>query len=200
MSPAGRVRHRGMTATDLGPAAERLARIVENIPDDALKDPTPCSEYAVGDLLDHVGGACLAFRAAAEKQPLAGAASGDATNLAPDWKTRIPADARALAEAWRNPDAWTGMTAAGGVDLPGDIAGRIALDELVVHGWDLAKATGQPAAYDGPDVDAVLEQVLQVRAMGLEGIFGPELPVPENASTFDRVLRLTGRDPNWKAQ
>ncbi len=38
------------------------------------------------------------------------------------------------------------MTKAGGVDLPGEVAGLVALDELVVHGWDVARATGQ--AYD----------------------------------------------------
>src|SRR5688572_23481646 len=140
-----------MTATvDLEPAARRMARLVEAVPDERLADPTPCEEYSVGDLLDHIGGFALAFRAAAVKQPLDGAPAGDAANLGADWRRRIPADLLALAEAWRDPSAWEGMTAAGGVDLPGEVAGGVALDELLLHGWDLAKATGQPADYDGP--------------------------------------------------
>ena len=149
-------------------------------------------------LLDHVAGALLAFRAAAIKDPLPGGPSGDASNLAPDWQSRIPSDARALADAWDDPEAWTGRTAAGGVELPGEIAGIVALDELVIHGWDLAKATGQPAGYDGPGLEAVEALVTDFRSRGIEGLFGPEVPVPDGAPLLDRILGKTGRDPGWE--
>ena len=182
---------------DLRPAAERIARLVEGVPESALDAPTPCEEYTVGDLLDHVDGFALAFRAAAEKHPLDGAPSGDGANLPADWRTDIPARLRALGEAWRDPDAWTGMTAAGGVDLPGEVAGGVALDELVIHGWDLAKATGQDAGYDGPGLDHVFAMVSHFRAESAEGLFGPVVAVPQEAPPFDRILGLTGRDPAW---
>ena len=184
---------------DLQPAGDRMTRLIEAIPEDELDQPTPCSEYALGDLLDHVSGFPVAFRAAAVKEPLEGGPSGDAANLARDWKTRIPADIDALVEAWRDPGAWEGMTAAGGVDLPGDVAGIVALDELVLHGWDLAKTLGQPADYDGPGLEAMYAQVQQFRAAGLEGIFGPEVAIPEDAPLFHRILGVTGRDPDWTA-
>ena len=60
---------------DLEPAAQRLARLVEGVPDEALGGPTPCARYRVADLLDHIGGLALAFAAAAVKQPLGGAPS-----------------------------------------------------------------------------------------------------------------------------
>ena len=91
------------------------------------------------------------------------------------------------------------MTAAGGVDLPGEVAGVVALDELVIHGWDLAKATGQPAVYDGPELDAVHDLVQQFRDGGVEGIFGPPVDVPHDAAVLDRILGLAGRDPDWHA-
>jgi uncharacterized protein (TIGR03086 family) len=183
---------------DLGVAATRLAKITAGIPDDALGAPTPCADYTVGDLLDHVAGASLAFRAAAVKQPLEGAAAGDVRNLAPDWRTRIPADLDALVDAWRAADAWSGMTRVGGIDLPGMIAGIVALDEIVIHGWDLAVATGQDAGYDGPELDAVYETVQSFRAGGIEGIFGPEVAVPTDAPLLDRILGVTGRTPGWR--
>ena len=186
------------TQVDLEPAARRVARVVEAVPDDALDRPTPCEGYRVGDLLDHVGGFALAFRAAAVKQPLDGGPAGDAAHLGDDWRARIPRDLVALAEAWQDADAWTGMTAAGGVDLPGEVAGAVALDELVIHGWDLAKATGQPPGYDGPGLEAVLGMVLHFRGSGIDGIFGEEVPVPEDAPLFDRILGIAGRDPGWK--
>ena len=175
-----------------------MAGLVEAVPDDALGRPTPCERYTVGDLLDHIGGAALAFAAAARKKPLPGAASGDAANLAPDWRSRIPRDLVAMADAWDDPEAWTGMTAAGGVDLPGEVAGVVALDELVIHGWDLAKATGQPAGYDGPGLEAVHGMVQHFRAAGVEGLFGPLVPIPDDAPLLDRILGVAGRDPGWE--
>jgi uncharacterized protein (TIGR03086 family) len=188
-----------MTASvDLHPAADRLACLVEALSDDALDRPTPCERYSVAALLDHVHGSVLAFRAAAAKAPLPGGPRGDAANLAPDWRTRIPSDARALADAWSDPAAWEGMTGAGGVDLPGEVAGIVGLDELIIHGWDLAMATNHPAGYDGPGLDDVLRLVTGLRGAGIEGLFGPEVPVPADAPVLDRILGVTGRDPGWQ--
>nr|MDQ6910794.1 TIGR03086 family metal-binding protein [Actinomycetota bacterium] len=168
------------------------------VPDDALDRPTPCERYTVGDLLDHVAGASLAFTAAAAKRPLEGGPSGHAANLDAGWRSRIPPHVVGLAEAWRDPDAWTGMTRAGGVDLPAEMAGVVALDELVIHGWDLAKATGQPADYDGPGLEAVYGMVQHFRSSGVEGLFGPPISVSGDASLLDRILCLAGRDPRWE--
>ena len=85
----------------------------------------------------------------------------------------------ALADDWGDPAAWEGMTAAGGVDLPGQVAAIVGLDEMLIHGWDLAKATGQPAGYDGPGLDEVLHLVTEFRGRGIEGLFGPEVPIPD---------------------
>ena len=186
------------THPDLTVAARRIAGLVDSVGDDALGRPTPCEGYTVGDLLDHIAGAVVAFTAAAVKQPLDGGPRGDAANLGDDWRTRIPQEVLGLADAWRTPDAWTGMTAAGGVDLPGDLAGVVALDELVIHGWDLAKATGQDPAYDGPGLEAVYATVAKFRASGIEGLFGPPVTVPDDAPLLDRILGLAGRDPAWE--
>ena len=183
---------------DLVPAGQRMARLVEGVPEGAIGWPTPCHEYTVGDLLDHIGGAALAFIAAAVKEPLDPAPAGDAANLGLDWRSRIPRDLLALGEAWRQPDAWTGVTAAGGVELPGGVAGLVALDELLIHGWDLAVATGQPAGYEGPGLEAVSTTVQHFRSAGIEGLFGPEVPQAGDAPLMDRILGLAGRDPGWQ--
>jgi uncharacterized protein (TIGR03086 family) len=175
-----------------------VARLVAATPDHALGRPTLCTRYTVADLLDHISGLTLAFAAAATKHPLEGRPSADGANLPPDWRTRIPRQLSELVDAWRDPAAWTGVTAAGGVDLPGDVAGVVALDELVVHGWDLAKATGQSAGYDGPGLDAVYHLVRHFRADGAEGLFGPEVAVPPDAPLLHRILGVAGRDPGWQ--
>jgi uncharacterized protein (TIGR03086 family) len=107
----------------------------------------------------------------------------------------------ALAQAWRAPQAWSGMTQAGGVDLPGEIAGLVALDELVLHGWDVARASDQPYEADQATLDALYPFVSQFAQPGQEamraGLFGPVVPVPDDAPMFDRILGFAGRDPNW---
>jgi len=182
------------TNLDLRPAAERMAGLVEALRDDDLAKATPCEHYTVGDLVDHVGGAALAFTAAAVKKPMEGSPSGDASRLGPDWRTRIPADVRALGHAWQDGEAWQGMTAAGGVDLPGEVAGVVALDELLIHGWDLAKATGQDTALDPELVDAcwtVLNP--QIELLRGSGMFGNQLDVPDDADSQTKLLATLGR-------
>jgi uncharacterized protein (TIGR03086 family) len=193
-----------MTMVELGPAAERMAGLIEGVPDVLLGGPTPCPKYTLGDLVDHVSSLTLAFTAAARKDTgatRAGRARGDASRLGDDWRDRIPRDLAALAEAWRDPAAWTGMTRAGGIDLPGEVAGMVALDELVIHGWDVARASGQPYDSDHESLEAVHGFVAQMsgpeREQAREGLFGPEVPVPDDAPLLDRVIGLTGRDPAW---
>ena len=193
-----------MSMVELGPAAQRMSDLIEGVPDRMLGEPTPCDEYTLGDLLDHVQSFAHAFIAAARKDTAgmtAGRAPGDASRLGDDWRARIPRDLDALAESWRDPEAWTGMTKAGGIDLPGELAGLIALDELVVHGWDVARASGQDFELDGDSLDTVYGFVKQFSGAGQEaareGMFGPEVPVSDAASVLDRIVGITGRDPAW---
>jgi uncharacterized protein (TIGR03086 family) len=179
-----------------------MAALIEDLPGGRLDRPTPCPAYALGDLLDHIGGFALAFTAAARKDTHdlgVQGPSGDASRLGDDWRTRIPRDLEGLPEAWRDPTAWSGMTRAGGVDLPGEIAGVVALDELVVHGWDLARATGQPYDCDPSTLEVVLGFVGQFadQPEARQGLFGPVVEVPPTAPLLDRVIGLTGRDPAW---
>jgi uncharacterized protein (TIGR03086 family) len=193
-----------VSPVDLTPAARRLADLVGGVPAELLDAPTPCPEYSLGDLVDHVGGTALAFTGAAAKdmgESTAHGPSGDASRLADDWRTRIPHDLVGLAEAWRDPEAWTGTTRAGGLELPGEVAGLVALDELVIHGWDVARASGQEYACDAASLEAVHGFVEQFSVPGQEaaraGLFGPVVEVPDDAPLLDRVIGLTGRDPAW---
>jgi uncharacterized protein (TIGR03086 family) len=146
----------------------------------------------------------LGFTAAAKKDAgdaTSRAPSGDASRLSGDWRTRIPRELASLAEAWRDPTAWSGTTRAGGIDLPGEVAGLVALDELVIHGWDIARASGQPYDCDPDSLEAVLRFVEPLAApeheAQREGLFGPVVEVPADADLVDRVIGLSGRHPDW---
>jgi uncharacterized protein (TIGR03086 family) len=194
-----------MTMIDLEPASRRLAGLLAGIDDEMLERPTPCPDYTLGDLLDHVGGLAVAFTTAARKQTGDGVVqgpSGDASRLGDGWRDRIAEDLGELAAAWRDPEAWSGMTRAGGVDLPGEVAGLVALDELVVHGWDVAVASGQSFAVEPALLEAVhgfVAQFAEATEEESSGLFGPAVDVPAGAPLLDRVIGLTGRDPGWSA-
>lgn len=189
---------------NLEPAARLLADLVARVDDGELASPTPCPAYAVGDLIEHVGTMALAFTAAANKdrspyvemQP-----AGDASRLADDWRGRIPRDLAALARAWQQPGAWAGMTRIAGMDSPAGMVGLVVADELAVHGWDLARATGQPYDCDPAVLDAALSFLGQFASpdapAGPQVPFGPSLPRPADAPLLDRVVALAGRDPGW---
>ncbi|HKT04536.1 MAG TPA: TIGR03086 family metal-binding protein, partial [Rugosimonospora sp.] len=118
-------------------------------------------------------------------------------------RTVLPGRLRELAEAWRAPAAWEGMADAGGVTMPAEVMGVVALDEVVLHGWDLARGTGQKYGCDPASAAAVLEFTRNAarpdNAPLRAGLFGPVVAVPEDAPAFERALGYAGRDPAWQA-
>jgi uncharacterized protein (TIGR03086 family) len=188
-----------MTVPDLEPAARRLAALLDGVPDSALDAPTPCSDSSVAVLLDHLMGLTVGLRASARKEPTE-APQASAEHLDPNWRAILPGRLDALVAAWREPGAGEGMTTAGSVELPATAAAAVTLDELVIHGWDLARATGQPYDPDPADVSAIMPFLEQFGSgQGVPGLFGPTVPVPDDAPPFHRALGLSGRDPAWRA-
>ncbi|MBM7058636.1 TIGR03086 family metal-binding protein [Streptomyces durocortorensis] len=187
---------------DLEPAAGRIAGLLGSVDDDRLDGPTPCPDYAVRELLGHLTGLATAFRDAARKDLGPTTATSPDTSLPvldDDWRAVLPRRLEEVAAAWRSPDAWTGMTRAGGVELRGEEAGAVAFNELVVHGWDLARATGQPYVAGEAELrscEALLAPDEDDPDRG--GIFGPPVPVPDGAPLLERVIGLSGRRPDWR--
>jgi uncharacterized protein (TIGR03086 family) len=194
-----------MNTVDLMPAAQRLADLVARVRDDELGQPTPLPAYTLGDLIEHVGVMALAFAAAASKDLgssyVRQAPAGDASRLGADWRTRIPRQLVELGQAWREPGAWTGMTKIADMDAPGEMVALTAADELAVHGWDVARATGQSYTCDPEVLDAARRFLIQFASpdapAGPDVPFGPSRPVPADAPLLDRVLALAGRDSAW---
>jgi uncharacterized protein (TIGR03086 family) len=186
---------------DMTSACQRTAEVLANVNEQQLNGRTPCERLRLRDLVAHVGGLAPAFTAAARKEfgeltdnpPVEGAL------LEEEWRTAYPVRLADLARAWQEPTAWEGMSRAGGVDFPGEVGGLIALTEVVIHGWDVAAATGQDYDVDRATLDAVLPHVTAIAAEGpVEGLFGPAVPVTDDAPTLDKVIALSGRDPAWR--
>lgn len=189
---------------DFGPQTRLVARLATAVDDTRLDGPTPCPDYAVRHLLGHIAGLTVAFADAGRKR-LGPTTDTDPTSALPDlgadWREQLPRLLDELAEVWRDPAAWTGGTRAGGVELTGDVAGAVALNELVVHGWDLARATGQEYAPDEASlaVSYAMVSAATVDPADTKGtLFGPPLPVRDDAPLLEKVVALSGRDPSWR--
>ncbi|MEB3372355.1 TIGR03086 family metal-binding protein [Saccharopolyspora mangrovi] len=166
---------------DLTPACRQMSDLLSVVTDDQLELPTPCAEFTVRGLIEHVDEAVQGFTT------LASAAPG-------------PGDVRShvleLAEAWSSPRAWAGETAVAGVHLRNELWGNIALTEVVVHGWDLARATGRP--FDLPDgtLRACLAHVrVFVPSAPLPELWGAPVSVVDDAPLVDQIVAVTGRVP-----
>lgn len=190
-----------MGMIDLTAACRRTADVLRNVADDQLTAPTPCEKMLLDALIAHVGGLSLAFTAAARKEfgPLTDTSPTEAAQpLEDDWRASYPDRLAELARAFSDPAAWEGMTRAGGFDFPGEAAGMVALTEVVIHGWDVARSSGQQYEIDEQTAAAVLPHVTQSAAEDpVEGLFGPAVPVADDAPVLDRIVGLTGRDPRW---
>jgi uncharacterized protein (TIGR03086 family) len=187
---------------DFKPVTDQVAGLLAAIGDDQLTDSTPCEEYSVAVLLNHFLGLTWVFASAAKKErgPHTDNPPGTPSpDLDPAWRALLRDRLTALAEAWADPDAWDGETVAGGVTLPGEVMALVALNEVAIHGWDLARATGQDYELPSPVIDVLLEfdgQDADDQA-AREGIYAPVVRVAD-ASPQDRLIAITGRNPAWR--
>jgi uncharacterized protein (TIGR03086 family) len=180
---------------DLGPAAAQLETLAAGVTDDRLGDPTPCPGWSVATMLDHVINLADAFTDGARKK-----VRTDTPEPTPDlpagWPELLRSRLDDLVAAWRDPAAWAGDATVAGATLSAELTAAVVTDELVVHGWDLARALGRPYAADPAAVGAAL--VFAEKFAGMEGgPFGTPVPVPADAAAFDRLLGFTGRDKDW---
>ncbi|WP_326573688.1 TIGR03086 family metal-binding protein [Streptomyces sp. NBC_00481] len=186
-------------------ASEAAVAIVRGIGPGEFGGSTPCPELRIGALLNHlIFWTSVRGHAAGLKQPpqaLADeVAEGHDFTAEPDWAETYAARSAATAAVWSDPRAWAGETAlTGSGRMPARFIGGIVLGEWLLHGWDLAAATGQKLNVDEELAAALYEDIAGKADMARQfGVFGPEVGVPATAPLFDRALGLAGRDPSWR--
>ena len=188
---------------DLSAPARQVTALVTELDIDRLSGPTPCPEMSVAQLLEHLRGLSIEFTNAARKTNRAAEGSPpppSEENLPADWRDEIPSELATVAGAWQLPDAWEGETTAGGVTLPAEVMGLVAFNELVIHGWDLAVATGQAYRPDDTTLQVSYDFLLASadEPESRREIYGPVVPVDDDAPLLDRVVGLAGRNPAWQ--
>lgn len=182
-------------------AAEETKKVMSGVQASQFNNPTPCAEFNVKALANHMAGLAMGSERAAKK--LDRIAPPDPM---PDMVGDNPGASYApmvdsAVAAWSAPGAFEGETQFGPGPMPAQVAGAITLMEIAVHGWDLAVATGQTYSMS-PEVAAAVQQTVSQLAnpeSRENGIFGPEVAVGGDASAQNQLLGQSGRDPSWSA-
>ncbi|AHH94505.1 TIGR03086 family metal-binding protein [Kutzneria albida] len=175
-------------------AAEPITEVLGSLRADQFDLPTPCAEFTVRQLVEHLIEWVPALEGAARKEflpPSPGPADAEA----------LLAQIDRLVRAWGRAEAWQGMTRVGGpTEFPAEFAGGMVLGELVVHGWDLARAVSWSPQWNDEVLLPLHGILVETAQLGRDmGVYAARVEVPDESSTVDKVLGLTGRDPGWRA-
>jgi uncharacterized protein (TIGR03086 family) len=177
--------------------------IVDNVPRDELHAATPCRDWKVADLINHIIGATDFFGDLAER--------GESSEER-DWPTPTDGDyakafteqANRLLQAFAGPEAMDRVMELPTGPSPGSLAIQVATGEIFVHGWDLARATGQAMPHDPGVAEALLVSAWPALSAAVRdehpSVFAPEVDVAAGRPAIDRLVAFLGRDPGWSPE
>jgi uncharacterized protein (TIGR03086 family) len=168
-------------------AANATSAIARGVRPEQFDSPTPCGDWNVEQLMNHLIGSLEYFTARAEGKD---ADRPQSASPASYEKTvgHLQRVASATAAAWRRPGVLEQAitTTAGG--MPGSMLANPARSEMLTRTWDLARATGQPMSADNIDVDGVLAGMQKtLKPEARQPAFGPEVQAPNGAPAIDRL-------------
>jgi uncharacterized protein (TIGR03086 family) len=186
---------------DLLPTMERVldraGEVVDNVEPSQLDDPTPCTEWSVRDVINHIVGGSTMFAECVEQGSVPDSRLGElmgGDNLGADYKAAFHAATDRARRAFSEEGALEKTVKLPFGEMPAGVALNIAVMDVMTHALDIAKATGQTV-----DDDELLETALEVGRQLITpefrtpGVFDPEQPAPPDASAADKLLAFAGR-------
>ncbi len=185
-------------------AAKEVGEIARGAASADLTAPTPCTDFDLKTLINHVIGTTGALAAVGRREELDAddpyGARNDATGG--DWAALLDKRVTALAGVWSKEKAWDGTVSMAGQEMPATLIAEMSLAEMLLHGWDLARATGQQLTVPDDVGGELLRHIDETAEWGRSmGAYGPQFAVREQAraTAFERALAAAGRDPAWTA-
>jgi uncharacterized protein (TIGR03086 family) len=182
--------------------ADVFEATVAAVADDDWARPSPCAEWDARDVVRHVVDMHHVMLRPYGREAAPGPTVDDDPLAA---FRRARADVMAILD---DPVLAAQQTESPAGTMAGaDMVDQVASADLVIHRWDLARATGQVDAIDAEELERMWPAFQQIpdvmRVPGAFGpgvtVFGPLVEVPADASLQDRALGLVGRDPAWRA-
>jgi uncharacterized protein (TIGR03086 family) len=173
--------------------------VLRRLTEDDLSRPSPCAEYTVGQVGQHVMRS-MALLASVAGEPVgdlaAGQAAGQAADLAAGLlEEQVTVAAEAALAAWQR-RGLGGSVAVGRSTLPARLAVEIIPLELLVHGWDIARATGSGIDVSPEVAGYVLGRARELVTEDKRGRgFAAEVPAGPQATVLQRLIAFTGRVP-----
>jgi uncharacterized protein (TIGR03086 family) len=185
--------------SEMAASAAETARVVRGVSSDQLSAATPCTEWDLRALLNHMilWTAYSAERRARDEQVPDELMAKDFV-AEPGYAAAYAAQLDKAVAAWSDPAAWQRNLNVMGTPTPAADVAALLLAEMLLHGWDAAKASGHDYACRD-DVAAAVLRTVEANAelcRQYQGFADP-IPVPASASVLDRALALSGRDPGW---
>jgi uncharacterized protein (TIGR03086 family) len=181
------------TTTSPDQLVQQFAELIARVRDEQWVAATPCSEWKVRDLVNHVVRGNRLFASALRGEPPPPAEPADV--LGDDPVAAYRAASAEMLDALRQPGVMERVVTIPFGSVPAAVGLHLRITELLVHGWDLARATGQPTRFP----EELAEQELQFSRGAISQIppgrtpFGPSQPVAEDAPAIDRLAALLGR-------
>ena len=182
----------GRAGRTRGSAADAVLAVIQpvlrNLTAEDRPKPTPCAEFSCHELVEHIFGSLVRLGAMAGAQ-VENPKQGSLEN-------RVSVMAAQAIDAWRSVDLDSIVAGPGGNDMPASHAASILPLELVLHGWDLAQASGQPIHISDEVVDYLRRLGEMVVPGGRKfGVFADEVSPAVDASALDRLAAFAGRTP-----
>ncbi|MGZ4680968.1 MAG: TIGR03086 family metal-binding protein [Acidimicrobiales bacterium] len=170
--------------------------LIEGVRPDQRSRPTPCPDYDVDALLDHIVGWVQVFEAGSDGRQFEGDPS--AFHVGDDPAAEFRASASKLTASWREHGLDREVAISSGNKMPGAMVFNMTVMEYLAHGWDLAVATGQPVPYTEQEAaDALVRAraTLPPEYQGEGMAFGAVVEVDDDAPAIDRFIGFMGRQP-----
>jgi uncharacterized protein (TIGR03086 family) len=186
-------------SAEMASAAAETARVMNGVPPGQLDGPTPCPDWDLRTLLNHT---ILWTSYSAERRAHGESVAQDLMDkdftADPGFREDYARQISKAVEAWSDPQAWAGDRSVMGAATPAAEVGAMLIMEMSLHGWDVAKATGQEYHADDALGRTLLETVqAQAELFRQYQGFADAVETKPGAPAFDQALALSGRDPGW---
>src|SRR5215204_5912740 len=175
---------------------ENTQQVINRVTPEDLVKPTPCSDWDVRALVNHMVGVLGALEAPARGEQVDFSATGSEDVIGSDPAGTFSKNASEFMAAWSAPGAIERVVTSMFGEQPSAFYLGLATADILLHGWDLASAIGAPSTMDettSAEVLANMQRILKPEMRGEGKAFASEATCASDASVQERLVAFSGR-------